>query len=167
MNYLNGNISEMEYMIYFTFNECFHLIDNYNMGRKTLIKDLYNFYTIIEIFYESIEEKDEMFENMMDKFEEKLEYYYSRYIMGLCNYYGELFSNHIYDILYDCANEVFYKKKSYLEPYINTIDNLTDDSDNDDDNSEDNLSDNDDNSDNDCNEDNDSNEDNNDKDKCD
>ena len=131
------SLKEMEYMIYFTFNECFHLIDNYNMGRKTLIKDLYNFYDTLEFFYESIEEKDEIFEDMMDKFDEKLGYYHNRYVMGLCNYYGELFSNKIYDILYDCANEVFYKKSVYLEPFCDS-ESCNEDSDNDKDNDKDN-----------------------------
>jgi hypothetical protein len=140
------SLKEMEYMIYFTFSECFYLIENYSNCRKNIIRDLYEIYDTLEVFYENIEEKDEMFENMMDKFEEKLEYYYSRYIMGLCNYYSELFSNKIYDILYDCANEVFYKKKSYLEPFLDDIDSVTDDSES-------------------CNEDSDEDSDN-DKDKC-
>ena len=114
------SLKEMEYMIYFTFSECFYLIDNYSNCRKNIIRDLYEIYDTLEVFYENIEEKDEIFEDMMDKFDEKLGYYHSRYIMGLCNYYSELFSNKIYDILYDCANEVFYKKSIYLEPFCDS-----------------------------------------------
>ena len=128
------SLKEMEYMIYFTFSECFYLIENYSNCRKKIIKDLYEIYETLEVFYENIDEKDEIFEDMMDKFDEKLEYYHSRYVMGLCNYYSELFSNKIYDILYDCANEVFYKKSIYLE-------HLSDDEDSEDiDSDEDNQS---------------------------
>lgn len=132
------SLKEMEYMIYFTFTECFYLIENYGNCRKNIIKDLYEIYDTLETYYENIEEKDEIFENMMDKFDEKLEYYYSRYVMGLCNYYSELFSNKIYDILYDCANEVFYKKELFLDPFSDFDENDTDvDNDTDDDNIDD------------------------------
>ena len=131
------SLKEMEYMMYFTFNECFYLIDNYEEGRRTLIKDLYEFYDIFEEYYKTIEEKDELFEDMMDRFEEKLEYYYSLYIMGICNYYSELLGNKIYNILYDCANEVFFKKGVYLKSSDNS------DSDNDPDNDSENDSEND------------------------
>ena len=116
------SLKEMEYMVYFTFNECFYLIDNYEGGRRTLIKDLYEFYDIFEEYYKTIEEKDELFEDMMDRFEEKLEYYYS-----------ELLGNKIYNILYDCANEVFYKKRVYLESSDNDSDNSESDNDSDND----------------------------------
>ena len=123
------SLKEMEYMIYFTFSECFYLIENYSNCRKNIIRDLYEIYDTLEVFYENIEEKDDIFEDMMDKFDEKLGYYHSRYVMGLCNYYSELFSNKIYDILYDCANEVFYKKELFIEPFC---DSDSDDSDSDD-----------------------------------
>lgn len=122
------SLKEMEYMIYFTFSECFYLIENYSNCRKNIIKDLYEIYDTLEVFYENIEEKDEIFEDMMDKFDEKLEYYYSRYVMGMCNYYSELFSNKIYDILYDCANEVFYKKQIFLDPFSDISESDEDDS---------------------------------------
>lgn len=122
------SLKEMEYMIYFTFSECFYLIENYSNCRKNIIRDLYEIYDTLEVFYENIEEKDEIFEDMMDKFDEKLEYYYSRYVMGMCNYYSELFSNKIYDILYDCANEVFYKKQIFLDPFSDISDSDEDDS---------------------------------------
>ena len=121
------SLKEMEYMIYFTFSECFYLIENYSNCRKNIIRDLYEIYDTLEVFYENIEEKDEIFEDMMDKFDEKLEYYYSRYVMGICNYYSELFSNKIYDILYDCAIEVFYKKELFLDPFSDNSDDDTDD----------------------------------------
>tara|TARA_Y100000389_G_C17280701_1_gene422793 strand:+ start:90 stop:641 length:552 start_codon:yes stop_codon:yes gene_type:complete len=116
------SLKEMEYMIYFTFSECFYLIEIYSNCRKNIIRDLYEIYDTLEVFYENTEEKDEIFEDMMDKFDEKLEYYHSRYVMGLCNYYSELFSNKIYDILYDCANEVFYKKELFLDPFCDESD---------------------------------------------
>lgn len=125
------SLKEMEYMIYFTFSECFYLIEIYSNCRKNIIRDLYEIYDTLEVFYENTEEKDEIFEDMMDKFDEKLEYYHSRYVMGLCNYYSELFSNKIYDILYDCANEVFYKKELFIEPFCDDIDSDSDSDDND------------------------------------
>ena len=135
------SLKEMEYMMYFTFNECFYLIDNYEEGRRTLIKDLYEAYDIFEGYYNTIEDKDELFEEMMDRFEEKLEYYYSLYIMGICNYYSELLGNKIYNILHDCATEVFYKKRVYLESSDNSESDNSD-SDNDPDNGPDNDPDN-------------------------
>lgn len=125
------SLKEMEYMIYFTFSECFYLIENYSNCRKNIIRDLYEIYDTLEFFYENIEEKDEIFEDMMDKFDEKLEYYHSRYVMGMCNYYSELFSNKIYDILYDCANEVFYKKELFLDPLSDYTDSEEDNEDTD------------------------------------
>ena len=60
--------------------------------------------------------------------------------MGICNYYSELFSNKIYDILYDCANEVFYKKELFLDPFSDISDSEEDDSENEDSENEDNES---------------------------
>jgi len=136
------SLKEMEYMIYFTFSECFYLIENYSNCRKNIIRDLYEIYDKLEVFYENIEEKDEIFEDMMDKFDEKLEYYHNRYVIGLCNYYSELFSNKIYDILYDCANEVFYKKELFLEPFCDSDYDASDSDDSESDDSDSNDSDN-------------------------
>ena len=131
------SLKEMEYMIYFTFNECFYLIEKYSNYRKNIIRDLYEIYDTLENFYENIDEKDEIFEDMMDKFDEKLEYYHSRYVMGMCNYYSELFCNKIYDILYDCANEVFYKKELFIDPFSDDSESDDSDSDNEDSNNND------------------------------
>lgn len=112
------SVKDMEYMIYFTFNECFYLIENYSDGRKSLIRKVYQLYDIVEEYYENSSEKDKVFEEMLDKLEEKLDTLYSRYILGLCTHYSEIFCNKIYDILYDCAKEVFYKKGIYARRIV-------------------------------------------------
>jgi len=120
------SLKEMEYMIYFTFTECLYLIENHRPLRKEIINDLYEVYDILEVYYGDVGERDEIYEEMMDRFDEKLEHHYSMYIMGSCHYYSEMLSNTIYNILYDCANEVFYNRtviiKSTSDDTVNTDD---------------------------------------------
>ena len=54
------SVKDMEYMIYFTFNECFYLIDNYSNGRKSLIRRVYQLLDIIEEYYGNSSEEDKV-----------------------------------------------------------------------------------------------------------